>query len=408
MILAGRVVAPSGDNGSMPKRDEALGQAAFGALQRLVRARLSRKSGGHLIESTLGEIDLSLRVSIDHAAASPADFAASLVREIDRILDDAIEHAAAFRPGHAFCQRCETAACEHSTPLSNRHVFVGYGPTGTPRWEDFAQMCLERQHPQVDQLYDPSPALLTLVHEPAELERDVLQAFRNGAYELLGQVTAGFFGVPARVEEGRGVLAITIQIAASRSRHGALRLGLNLLGRTPSGEPLDLLWERQDELPWRAALRWAQLALHGIGADRNRRRPVPRAELERRVGGILRGLARRIERDQRGRGRRTRHAEERHRSGERPTSLALGDARRACDEALFCDERSGAIVVLGDRGRTHFFTPAGRLVSSVRYSKDAIERKIQLGLWRPATRAEVDELRGRVSVTASEPPEEFR
>jgi len=386
------------DNAAMPDREETLGQAALEALRRLVRARLARKAGGHLIESSLGEIELLLRISLDDAGAA-GEFSKGVVREIDGILDDEIEHAAAFRPGYAWCGRCGTADCEHSVPASNRHVFVGYGPTGTPRWEDFAQLCLERQHPQVDRLYDPAPALLTLVHEPAELERNVLAPFRNGAYELLGQVTAGFFGVPTRVEEGRGVLAVTAQIAASRSRRGEPRLGLNLLGRTPSGEPLDLLWERQDDLPWRAAVRWAQLALHGVGAGRSwGRRGVQRAEIERRVAGILRGLARRIEHDHRSRGRRTRHAEERHRSGERPTSLAIGDARAAGEDALFRDERSGAIVVIGERGRTHFFTPAGRLVSSVRYSRDAIERKIQFAQWRKATCGEVDEFRTSVGL----------
>jgi hypothetical protein len=54
-------------------------------------------------------------------------------------------------------------------------------------------------------------------------------------------------------------------------------------------------------------------------------------------------------------------------------------------DSLFVDERSGAVVVLGDRGRTHFFTTSGRLVSSVRYSRDAIERKIKSELWRPAS-----------------------
>ena len=51
---------------------------------------------------------------------------------------------------------------------------------------------------------------------------------------------------------------------------------------------------------------------------------------------------------------------------------------------MFVDERSGAIVVVGDRGRTHFFTAEGRLVSSVRYSRDAIERKLKSELWRRA------------------------
>ena len=53
-------------------------------------------------------------------------------------------HAAVFRPGHAYCHRCKGAMCEHSEPPSSRHVFVGYAPTGAPRWTDFAQWCLDR------------------------------------------------------------------------------------------------------------------------------------------------------------------------------------------------------------------------------------------------------------------------
>ena len=60
------------------------------------------------------------------------------------------------------------------------------------------------------------------------------------------------------------------------------------------------------------------------------------------------------------------------------------------------DERSGTVVVLGDRGRTHFFTTEGRLVSSVRYSPDAIERKRNLGLWREASDSEAGALRERL------------
>ena len=57
------------------------------------------------------------------------------------------------------------------------------------------------------------------------------------------------------------------------------------------------------------------------------------------------------------------------------------------------DERSGTVVVLGDRGRTHFFTPQGQLVSSVRYSKDAIARKIRLEQWRAASQEECGSFR---------------
>ena len=99
------------------------------------------------------------------------------------------------------------------------------------------------------------------MQDKSELHGGILEAFRDESYELLGQVIAGFYRVPARVEEGRGVLALTVQAAASRPARGRQRVGLNLIGRTPAGESLDLLWERQDELPWRRAVRWAQSAL---------------------------------------------------------------------------------------------------------------------------------------------------
>jgi hypothetical protein len=61
------------------------------------------------------------------------------------------------------------------------------------------------------------------------------------------------------------------------------------------------------------------------------------------------------------------------------------------------DEARGTIVVLGERGRTHFFTPGGRLVSSVRYGREAIARKIKQDRWRPATGEEVENLREQLA-----------
>ena len=119
---------------------------------------------------------------------------------------------------------------------------------------------LDRKLPDVDRLYGSPPAFLTVVQGKQELHGAMVGAFRNGAYELLGQVTAGFFAVPARAEEGRGVLALTVQAAVSSGGTGRPRLGMNVLGRSPSGGDLDLLWERQDELPWRrrstSAVEW--------------------------------------------------------------------------------------------------------------------------------------------------------
>jgi hypothetical protein len=363
------------------KRDESSADVVRDALDRLVRERVARKPGGHLIEGQLRDAELRLPLPPSEAGEAQEDYARRLVSSIDSLLTDLVQQAAAFRPGHVWCHRCESSSCEHSYPTSSRQVFAGYTPTGLPRWEDFAQLCLERKHPQVDQLYDDPPTLLTAVEDGATLHGQMLAVFDNGSYELLGQLSAGFFSVRARAEEGRGVLALTVQVAASRARGKRVRLGLNLLGRAPSGEDLERLWDRHEELPWRKAVRWAQAALSTLNSGRGH----SRATLERRVDRILQGLARRLERDHRARSRRTRHAELRHASGRRPTPKALDDARGVSGDSLFVDERSGAVVVLGDRGRTHFFTTSGRLVSSVRYSRDAIERKLKSELWRPAS-----------------------
>lgn len=365
----------------MEDRALALAEIAGDVLYRLVREVAARKPGGHLVEGRLDRIVLRLALDLDAGDDGVAPFAQRLVAAVDQVIDDAIEHAASFRPGHAFCHRCGVASCEHSQPPSARHVFVGYAPTGAPRWEDFAQWCLELRHPEVDRLFDASPAFVTLVRPAAALNGALVGAFdRGGAYELLGEVAAGFWPVRAREGEGRGIVALTFQIAISRPRHGPPRLGLNVLGRTPRGESLEHLWERHDDIPWRAAVRWAQGALATTGASRAVRREI----VGERVDGILRGLARRLERDRRARGRRTRHAESRHLAGDRPTRMAIEDARRAEAASVLYDEKHRTYVVPGERGRTHFFTEDGKLVSSVRYSRDAVDRKRKLGVWAAA------------------------
>lgn len=374
----------------MSTRTRGHGQAAWNALQSLVREILARKPGSHLVDGHVPDIDLRLPLVVDGRRSDPAHFADELAASIEAQIDDAIEQAAAFQPGHAFCHRCEAAACEHSRPPSSRHVFLGYAPTGAPRWMEFGQYALETRHPLFDRLWDASPAFITVALDRADIHGAMLGAFRHDERVVLGQILAGFFTLPSRPGEGRSVLALTFQAVASRGKGGNLRLGLNLLGTAPGGEGLERLWDRQDDLPWRRAVRWAQLSLTSAAREA---RTVDEAALERRAAAILQGLARRLEQDVRGRGRRTTHAGERHEGGERPTRKAIDDIRAAAPEAFLRDDRTGAFVVLGDRGRTHFLTAEGRLVSSVRYSRDAIERKRHHGLWRPLGRAEVESAR---------------
>jgi len=370
---------------------KALGAIASDALLGIVRELLARRAGGHLVEARLDKIELRLAVELRATRDGAVE---DLIAAVDRVLDEAIRDAAAFRPGRVFCHRCGGAECEHSKPPSCREVFTGYSPTGTPQWQDFAQWCLEHKHPEVDRLYDAPPAFLTVLEGGEGLQARLLQAFQSSTYEIKGQLTCGFFPLPARTGEGRGVLALTFQVVGpARARGG--RCALNILGVAPGGEDLETLWERYREVPWRRTVRWGQSAVASVRPV-DRRRPGSAHETDERIASILRGMARRLERDARARGRRTRHAELRHESGERPTRKALDDARGAGPGAVLVDDRSGARVVLGDRGRTHFFTVEGRLVSSVRYSKDAIERKRKLGLWREASPDEAGNLRNLI------------
>jgi len=366
-----------------------LGEIAWDVLERLLRERLTRKAGAHLVEGALDRVVLRLPLTLRGPGAGPEEFSRRLVAAIDLILEDAIQHAAAFRPGHVPCHRCVDVPCEHSGPPSHRHVFVGYTPTGVPRWEDFAQHCLDRRHPEVDRLYEDPPAFVTLVRHGREMATGLLGSLRDGPrYHLSGQVVAGFFPVRAREGEGRGVLAVTFQIGVSHGIGGRARWGLNVLGCTPQGGTLDMLWERHDLIPWRGAVRWAQAALGTLESTRK----MQGHTIDHRVEGILLGLARRLEHERRASGRRTRHAEQRHREGERPTRNAVDDARSVTAVDVMVDERNGTLVVPGARGRMHFYTPGGRLVSSVRYSRDAIEKKRRLGLWRPSRPDEVEPL----------------
>ncbi|HEX6202922.1 MAG TPA: hypothetical protein VF100_07965, partial [Thermoanaerobaculia bacterium] len=116
-----------------------------------------------------------------------------------------------------------------------------------------------------------------------------------------------------------------------------------------------------------------------------------------RLLGVLNGLARRLEKDRRASERKTRHARQRHAQGDRPTDMALADLARAGVEEVLVDRRQDTLVVLGDRGRTHVFSAAGKHVTSIRYQPEAIARRRQRDLWRPAAPEEVAALRERVA-----------
>jgi len=391
-------------------------QNALRLLVEEVREQIDRHPAGHMIAGRGEPLDLRLALptAVKSGNLEPAsrDAAAAIQEGIQALL----AHGAVREAGRVFCLRCASARCAHAAPTHGRQVFAGYGPTGLPRFRDFGQLLLERRDPRIDQLYREPPQLVALAATGDELAGQLLPAFRDAerGYRLHGQVAAGWYR-----DRAGGVdrpFAVSFQVVSSKPRAGRRRFGLNVVGVGPDGEPLEHLFDRQGgrgagrsrggEIPWADAVRWAQAVLDGIGRSQSHGRPVarPRGDLDGRLAGLVAALARRLEKGSRGRDRRTLHAEERHAAGDRPTRMALADLARAEREDLLFDVRSEALVVVGERGRTHLFSLGGKLVTSVRYAPAAIEKRRQSGLWRPAAPAEVASLKARLAADGDPEP----
>jgi hypothetical protein len=372
-----------------------------------VRERLDRHPLGHLVAGRGDRLDVRLPVptALKEGTLERAGRAAEeAVQEAIRSL---VAHSARFQPGRVFCLRCQSAACEHSAPLSNRQVFTGYASTGVPRFADLGQWLLARRDPRVDLLYRESPQLLATVSPGAELTGELLPAFLQhesdaAGYRLHGQVAVGWYSAPSAAPTGNGhrePLAVSFQMLSSRARGGRRRFGLNVIGIGPGGQPLEHLYDRVGEIPWSGSVRWAQTVLGSIEHQLERAPRTPPQVVDQRIEGLIAALARRLEKGWRGEERKTQHARARHREGDRPTRMALADFARATPENLLFDTRRETLVVVGDRGRAHVFNREGKLVTSIRYNPAVIEKRRQNGMWRPAAREEVDEVRARLEGT---------
>ncbi|HMB54566.1 MAG TPA: hypothetical protein VKU40_14715 [Thermoanaerobaculia bacterium] len=224
-------------------------------------------------------------------------------------------------------------------------------------------------------------------------------------------MAAGWWRVPGP-DGHQHPVAVCFQVVSTRPQGVPRRYGVNLIGRGPDGEPLENVYDRLGELPWSAALRWAQDAVESVGrtakgkakkggkkgggAKGGGAKGGGGKHVERRLHGILDGLARRLEKKRRADDRKTGHAKQRHQQGDRPTHMALADLAKAGNDDVLVDRRQETLVVLGDKGRAHVFNPQGKLVTSIRYAPEAIERRKKKDQWRPASADEVAALKGSV------------
>ena len=382
---------------------------ALELLREEVCERLDRHPGGHWVAGRGDALALTLDIPTDLRPGPQTLAQRSADTALDEAIEDLVRHRAAFQPGRVLCMRCGGATCEHSSPTEGRKVFAGWGPTGFPRFVDFGQLLLERRDPRVDELFREgsqassreSSSLVTWIAHEAELCGSLLPAFAKRAdrFHLWGQLAAGWF----RGRDAAGFerpIAVSFQVVSTAGLRGRPQFGLNVVGVGPEGDPLELQIDRLGALPWADAVRWAQTALTTLRADPRRPHPAP-SKAQRstgphapnaRIEGLLQGLARRLERIRRATTRRTRHAEERHTTGERPTSQAYADLANAAPTAFFVDVRRDTVAVLGERGRAHVFNREGRHVTSIRLPPGGAEKRRERGLWRSAKPEEVQQL----------------
>jgi len=361
-------------------------------------AELARKRFG--ARDWAGSLDLPLTLEPD----GPGGWRVTgdgLLEALGHALRESAAIASPYRSGRIYCFRCETAACVHAAPDCPNEVFVGYGQTGFPLWEDFAQALLADGHPGVEQLYEGGRKLVARFEEGATLKARQLPAFGKDSktHDVLAQVSAGWFHANGREDR----LALTLLAVEHRGPDGELRLDLNIVGQpTAEGDVATVLGGILDERH-ASAIRGARSALHGLQtrllADDARRDPKVRDEVLGRVPAVLRKLERVLGATERRRERRTGHAEER-RKQQRPVQSALREALKARPETTLVDQHEGTLVVLGKRGRVHVFSPDGRHVTSLSLEPDAVDRRIRRERWRPATPEEAEALQENLRATS--------
>lgn len=336
---------------------------------------------------------LNISVTLDPRESAEQQ-ARGLRRQLARALEGWHSPERPIQPGRAPCFLCASSGCVHAAPPDG-HVLAGYRPTGKPEWKAFANACLDAGDPRVDQLFEERAARIALVSTGDELTAR-LDAYDTLPVRVLGQVAFGL--VPARLDFGdpaAGRTALALLVLEAENSHPSSRLALNLLGVTmddvvdaaegASGGPAEAL---------RRTIRYARERLRAVEArDREARRRGEASTLSFDVDALCRHVAGEMEHAFRSASRRTRHGQDRHDSGQRPTDRALLDARDASRDRHFGDVARATVIVVGKKQRAHVFNAEARLVTSFDLAPGELERKVERKRWAPLERTHYERFR---------------
>jgi hypothetical protein len=383
-----------------PETPESVAASVTAGLDRLV-ALVLKDAGlppaNRLAQVSGAALSVTLPLHLDLGGPQETRSAALLALVRDHVLA-AVSGASAFKDGRVYCFHTESVDSPYSAPPHATDVFAGYAANGRPEWVSFPNLCLSRREPRVDRLYGDHPEVIALIVGPDELEAGLLPEFGRGSlvYRVLGQVVVGLVPRDLNLRSRAERVALTLQVVETSQPGLAHRLRLNVIGL-----PLDDIAEAaagadatSPAEAFRKVLRATRGRIDGLGR---------RAALARRQGGafdlqapVMQLLARLrgdVLRVLKSRDHRTRHAEERHQSGERPTALALSDALQAGEGRYFLDEHKQTLVVLGPKHRVHVFTKQGKHVTSLELLPAEVERRVDLRRWRFLERAECERFR---------------
>lgn len=361
-------------------------KAVSDALRGLVR----ELNAGPVEGEKVGEaLELRLALTVDPQTGWEVRFPTPLAEQLEEQLLEARARRAIFKKGRVFCFLCESSQCPHAHPPSSLTVFTGYSSSGVPRWGEFAQVLIDTQDPEVDQLFGEPPRHLVRQRSGKSLRSQQLASFgrTSRSYSILGQVEVGYLAMrdgqdPASPHR----VAMTFQAVETRGTGGALQLELNPLVRLPHDQDfLEVLaggWN-----PWiLRACRLAARDLEALAAEANRQRqkgsPRDIHQVMGRVPGVLRAMARSLEGGAGQARRRTRHVEHR-RDQKRPVHKALDDVSKITAQDMFHDGKTGNVVIRGSNGRAHAFSREGKHVTTFVLQADAVESRLRSRRWKP-------------------------
>ena len=320
--------------------------------------------------------------------------------ELERKLKKALEHQLASRRriprARVFDYQTDSFDGEASGQPEPSMVFVGYGSTGHPKWEEFFQHLLAKGDERVDEVISHRKRVAILEDRKALLG-DVMEAFGRSRrdYSPWWQVNAGYFTLQGQrftltyqVLELPGPQLRTQLIADERLLDGMRESD----GRRGQFQGLSSLLRRTD--------RKITLLSEELQKDPSK---ANRKKLQYEVRKSLMHLVHAIERKDRQSTRRTEHARERQ-TQNRPVHVFVGDLKRAGVEHFFRDVRKNSLVVLGKERRVHIFSTEGRHITSLRLAKKEIDNRIRRERYGCVEASEIEALRERC-LKMSEPSE---